>query len=87
MYDISKTFDGVYHAGLHKYRCYGIPAYVFDLFSPFFGSRWLQVVLDRKCFQEFSINAGVFQSSIPGAKLSFYILMTSLMIFQYYYLC
>ena len=40
--DISKAFDGVWHAGLlHKLKFYGILGQVFDLISSFLGNRQL----------------------------------------------
>ena len=35
----------------------------------FLSNRWLQVVLDRKSSQEYPVNAGVPQGSIPGPTL------------------
>ena len=40
--DISKAFDGVWHAGLlHKLKFYGILGQVFDLISSFLSNRQL----------------------------------------------
>ena len=34
-HDISKAFDRVWHAGLHKLKSYGISGQIFDLTSSF----------------------------------------------------
>ena len=68
--DISKAFDRVWHAGLfHKLRSYGISGQVSGLISSFLSNRRLQVVLDGKSSQEYSVKAGVPQGSILGPKL------------------
>ena len=57
--DISKTFDGVWNAGLlYKLKVYGITGQVFGLISSFLSSRWVWVVLDGRSSQEFPFNAG-----------------------------
>ena len=68
--DISKAFDRVWHAGLlHKLKSYGISGQLFGLISSFLSNRWLRVFLDGKSSQEYSVNAGVLQGSIPGPTL------------------
>ena len=68
--DISKAFDRIWHAGLlHKLKSYGISGQIFGLISSFLSNRWLQVVLDGKSSQEYSVNAGVPQGSILGPTL------------------
>ena len=68
--DISKAFDRVWHAGLlHKLKSYGISGHIFGLISFFLSNRQLQVVLDGKSSQEYSVNAGVPQGSILGPTL------------------
>ena len=63
--DISRAFDGVWHAGLfHKLKFYGISSQIFGLISSFLSNRRLQVVLDGKSSQEYPVNAGVRQGSI-----------------------
>ena len=62
--DISKAFDRVWHAGLHKLKSYGISGQIFGLFSSFLSNRRLRVVLDGKSSQEYPVNAGVPQGSI-----------------------
>ena len=67
--DISKVFDSVWHAGLHKLKSYWISIQVFGhipLFGliwayiwPFLSNRWLGVVLDGKSLQEYPVTAGV----------------------------
>ena len=70
--DISKAFDGVWHAGLlHKAKSYGILGQIFGLNSSFLSNTWLRVVLDGKSSQEYPINAGVPQGSILGPTLFF----------------
>ena len=69
--DISKDFDRVLHAGLlHKLKSYGISGHIFGLISSFLSNRWIQVVLDGKCWQEYSVNAGVPQGSILGVYIN-----------------
>ena len=63
--DISKVSDRVWHAGLlHKCKSYGISYQIFGLISSFLSNRRLQVVLDVKSSQEYSVNARVPQSLI-----------------------
>ena len=45
--DISKAFNGVWHAGLlHKLKSYGISGQIFGLISSFLSNRQLWVILD-----------------------------------------
>ena len=68
--DISKAFDRVWHAGLlHKLKSYGISGQIFGLISSFLSNRQCQVVLDKKCSQEYPVNAEVPQGSILGPTL------------------
>ena len=68
--DISKAFDGVWHAGLlYKLKSYGISGQIFGLISSFLSNRRLRVVLDGKSLQEYPVNAGVPQGSILGPSL------------------
>ena len=68
--DISKAFDRVWHAGLlDKLRSYGISGQIFGLNSSFLSNRRLRVVLDRNSSQEYPVNAGVPQGSIPGPTI------------------
>ena len=68
--DISKDFDRVCHTGLlHKRKSSGISGQIFGLNSSFLSNRRLQVVLDGKTSQEYSVNAGVPQGSILGPIL------------------
>ena len=68
--DISKAFDRVLHAGLlHKLKSYGISGQIFGIISSFLSNRQLQVVLDGKSSQEYTVNAGVLQGSIFGPTL------------------
>ena len=68
--DISRAFDRVWHAGLvHKLKSDGIQGHIIGLISSFLSNRWLQVVLDGKSSQEYSVNAGVPQGSILGPTL------------------
>ena len=72
-FDISKAFDRVWHASLlQKLKSYGISDQIFGLISFFLSNRWLQVVLDGKSSQEYSVNTGVPQGSILGP--SFFLL-------------
>ena len=68
--DISKAFDIVWHAGLlHKLKSYGISSQILGLIFSFLSNRLFQVILDGKSSQEYSVNTGVPQGSIPGPKL------------------
>ena len=49
-----------------------ISGQIFGLISSFLSNRWLQVVLDGKSSQEYSVNTGVPQGSILGP--SFFLL-------------
>ena len=48
---------------------YGISGQVFGLISSFLNNGRLPVVLDRKCSQEYPVNAGFPQDSILGSTL------------------
>ena len=48
---------------------YGISGQTFGLVSSFLSNRRLQVVLDGKSLQEYSVNAGLPQGSILGPTL------------------
>ena len=48
---------------------YGISGQAFDLIPSFLNNRRLRVVLDRKCSQEYPVNAGFPQDSILGSTL------------------
>ena len=65
--DISKAFDRVWHADLHKLKSYGISGQIFCLMSSFLSNRQLRVVLDGKSSQRYPVNAGVPEGSILGA--------------------
>ena len=67
--DISKAFDRVWHAGLlHTLKSYGISGQIFGFTSSFLSNRRHRV-LDGKSSQEYPVNAGVPQGSIPGPTL------------------
>ena len=69
-FDISKTFERVWHADLlHKLKSYGMSGQIFGLISSFLSNRRLRVVLDGKSSQEYPVNAGVPQGSILGPTL------------------
>ena len=69
--DISKDFGRVWHADLlHKLKSYGISGQIFGIISSFQNNRQLRVILDEKSSEEYSVNAGVPQSSILGPALS-----------------
>ena len=59
VFDISKAFDRVWHAGLYKLKSYGISGQIFGLIFSFLSNRRLRVVLDGKSSQEYPVNAGV----------------------------
>ena len=48
---------------------YGISGQVFGLISSVLSNRWLQVVLQGKSSQKYSVNARVSQGSILGPTL------------------
>ena len=61
--DISKAFNGVWHAGLlHKLKSYGISGQILALFLLF-------SVINGKSSQEYPVNAGFPQGSILGPTL------------------
>ena len=74
--DISKAFGRVWHAGLllQKISFYVISGQAFDRISSFLTNRRLRVVLDRTSSQ-----GRVPEGSILGPTLSYYTLMTFLM--------
>ena len=37
--DISKAFDSIWHAGLHKFKCCGISSQIFGLIFSFLSNR------------------------------------------------
>ena len=88
-FDISKAFDRVWHAGLlQKLKSYAISGQIFGLISSFLSNRRIRVVLDGNSSQEYPVNAGVPQGPILGPTLSYYTLMTFLMMLLWYcYLC
>ena len=64
---ISKTFDGVCHAGLlHKLKSYGISGQIFGLISSFLNNRGFLVILNWTSSQEYLVHFGVHQNSILG---------------------
>ena len=68
---IFKTFERVWHTGiLHKLKSYGISGQIFGLTSSFLNNRQLRLVVDENSLQEYPVNAGVSQGSIPGLTLS-----------------
>ena len=68
--DIFKAFDKVWHADrLHKLKSYRISSQIFGLISHFLSNRWLQLVLDGKSSQEYTVNAGAPQGSIRSLTL------------------
>ena len=68
--DISKAFDGVWHAGLlHKLKSCGISGRIFGLISFFLSNRRLWVVLDGNSSQEYPVNVGVLRGSILGSTI------------------
>ena len=67
--DISKGFDRVWHAGLHKLKSYGTAGQTFGLISSFLSNRQLQLVLDGKSSQKYPNNVQVPQGSILGPTL------------------
>ena len=78
--DISKPFHMVWHAGLlHKITFgmlvfftklrHGVSGQILGLISSFVSNRWLQVFLDGNSLQEYPVNTGVPQDSVPGPTL------------------
>ena len=65
--DISKAFDRVWHSGLlHKLKSCGISGQILGLISSFLSNMQLRVVLDEKSSEEYAVNSGFPQGSIPG---------------------
>ena len=63
-------YPRLWHAVLlRKIRSYRISGQVFDLVSSFLNNKRLWVVLDGNSSQEYPVNAGVLQGSIPGPTL------------------
>ena len=54
---------------LHRLESYGISDEMFGLSSSFCSNRWLRVVVDRKSWKEYSVNAGVPQGFILDPTL------------------
>ena len=65
---------------LHKVKSYGISGQIFSLISSFFSDRQLQLALDQKFSQEYSVNGGVSQGSILGPTFSLLIMTLLMMI-------
>ena len=86
--DISKAFDRVWHAGLlHKLKSYGISGQIFGLISSFLSNRWLRLVLDGKSSQEYLVMLEFFKGTFLVLHLSYYTLMTFLMMLSVILLC
>ena len=68
-FDISKAFNRLWLAGLHKLNSYGISGQIFALISSFLSNRRLRVVLHGKSTQKHPVNAEVPEGSILGATL------------------
>ena len=63
--NISRAFDRCWHAGLlHWLKSYEISAQIFGLISSFLNNKWIRLVLDGKCSQEYPVIAGVPQGSV-----------------------
>ena len=62
-----KVFNRVWHANLlKKLKSFGISGQIFILISFFLSNRQFRVFLDGKSSQEYPVNAGAPQGSIPG---------------------
>ena len=78
--DISKAFDRVWHTGLlQKLRSCRTFCQIFGLISPFLSNRQLRVVLEGTPSQKYPFNPGAPQGSFLLLHISYYILMTFLM--------
>ena len=61
--DISKAFDGLWHAGLlYKLKSYGISGQIFGLISSFLSNRQLWVVLDGMSSHEYRTDPPEYRS-------------------------
>ena len=60
-------------------KAYWISGQIFGLFFSFLSNRWLQVAPDWNASQEYTVNAGVPPGTITCPDLSYYTLMTLLM--------
>ena len=68
--DITKAFDRVWHKGLlHKLRCLGVSDQVLKWFTSYLSGRRQRVVINGKCSDWASVEAGVPQGSILGPLL------------------
>ena len=68
--DISKAFDKVWHAeNLHNLASYGADGKAHGIILSFLKRRKMNVVLDGKSSEDFSINAGMHQGSNTGPIL------------------
>ena len=68
--DITKAFDRVWHKGfLHKLRCLGVSDQVLKWFTSYLSGRKQRVVINGKCSDWASVEAGVPQGSILGPLL------------------
>ena len=75
---ISNAFNRMWHAGLlHKFKTYGISDPIFGFISSPLSNRMPRVVVERKFFQGYPVNAGVPQGAILSSKA----------FLQYCYLC
>ena len=67
---VYKAFDRVWNACIfYRLEYFGIWGHIFGLTSSFLSNKQLRVVLNGKSSQEYSVNAGVPQSSILGPRL------------------
>ena len=76
--DISKAFNRVWDAGLHKLKSYGMSGQIFGLISSFLSNRWLRVVLDGKSLQEYPVMREFFNAPFLVLQFSYYILIVFL---------
>ena len=68
--DITKAFDQVLHKGLlHKLRCLGVSDQDLKWFTSYLSGRRQRVVINGKCSDWASFEAGVPQGSILGPLL------------------
>ena len=80
-FDISKSFNGVWHAGLlHKLKSYGISGQIFGLISSFLSNRRLQVVLDENLHKNIQLMLEFLKAPFLVLHFSYYTIMAFLMI-------
>ena len=78
-FDISKTFERVWHADLlHKLKSYGMSGQIFGLISSFLSNRRLRVILDVRTTRNIHLMREFLKAPFLVLRFSYYTLMTFL---------